>query len=326
MSGNFFLRMLLVLLGVIGMARAGQFVGSSGIWVWSTVKILSNQTDQTALVSQMNRMNLSDVFLYMDSSYYSKYESSIKDFNSFMNSSGVRVWGLEGGRVYFSDCLGPAGLYAAVNAMIAFNNRTQNSTQKFFGFQTDIEPQDQTSIPPCPSNFHNGKNDSSLSPSEATDRQNLMLDWVQIHIQIKNLLLPMNLPLAAALVQWTDNYYGEPVHCTINSVKKCVFEYLQPYIDRIDVMSYQTNPTKNYGRIQGELNFAEGANPQPKIFASEEVDEGAGLNVSYFDSPPLNHQFIVISNMTTIKNLALNFTCFGGVNLHEWSGWKLLPP
>jgi hypothetical protein len=311
---------------------------SGGLWVWNGLSVVLNNTDQDFLIDELYKSMLTDVYLYI---YFTKYQpnlSRIKEFNHKINTNGGRVWGLEGARTYFSDADGPSELYQSVQSLIDFNDNCTCETEKFYGFISDMEPHDQLGVQ---YNFHSGLPDSQLSSvsqvpisdtnhwtfNQLSDRRRLMADWLDIHFYIKNLLSPKGLKLSAAIPHWTDNYFGEPVYSFWNGTFQCVMNHMMTILDEYHVMSYQTDPVKNWNRVYGEVSYADTLpeKNRPKVFAGIETNTGVGSTVSYGDNAVKKSKTFALQDIESIFQKATNFTSFYGVDIHSWSGWKKLP-
>lgn len=309
-------------------------VQGRGMWLWSTKSLLNNPAEQTSLVTLGTAVKVTDVFAYLGTGDYSGQEVGLRAFISKLKAAGIRVWGLEGYRGYFSDTYGPAELYATVDAMIAYNSRV-SANEKFYGFQTDMEPQDGQGNE-APTSFHNGLADSALSTtaggvwysSQAQDREMLMRDWLQIHATIKGKLKTAGYKFSAAMPSWTDEYYGEEVKVTFNGIKQGVMKHQMGILDEYVVMSYNTNPTNAANRILGEATYADTLplTSRPKVYGGLETNVGVGSGISYGDTAGKNTRTVVVQDMTTIGNTLKSHPSFCGMSIHDWDGWRDLAP
>ena len=221
------------------------------IWVWRT-SALYDTPERLNFVKAATAASLTDAYLFLRASDYTQNEAQLKVLLPALIKAGVRVWGMEGWRGYFSDGSGPAGLYAAADALVAFNGR--NSTMKFAGFHSDMEPQDGQGE--GQNRFHNDIAQSKLTARQAADRENLLGEWLDIHATLMDKMKAVGLQYGGAVPSWVDDYYGEPVQAVFAGRRKPVIEHLMPLLRQYVIMSYNTNPDKLIDRVTGELTYA----------------------------------------------------------------------
>lgn len=307
----------------------------TGLWLWNSDEVLADASQQQQLVTLAQASHITDIFLYLQAADYTDGISRlrIRAFNRLMSRSGLHVWGLEGWRGYFDDADGPALYYAAIDNLVAFNKAVLPA-ERFVGFHSDMEPQDGQG--PFPRSFHNGLPDSRLSttgggnwyPTQAEDREMLMRDWLTIHQTAQAKLAAAGLKMAAAMPSWTEDYYGEPVMVTYDNVTATVGTQMMNYVSDYIVMSYNTDPANAAGRVQVQAGIASRMPlaKRPRVSAAMETHPGAGVNVSYADTPGKDSRAVVLSDMATITSLLDGYAAFGGVSLHDWVGWQTMPP
>ncbi|RYZ53234.1 MAG: hypothetical protein EOP07_18175, partial [Proteobacteria bacterium] len=112
-----------------------------GLWVWDFEDVLIDLPNQDKLLVMSQEASVTDLYVFLMRGDYLAKEEQIRAFISKFSAAGIRVWGLEGYRAYFSDASGPAALYAAADALIAYNQRVPVN-ERFVGFHNDMEPQD----------------------------------------------------------------------------------------------------------------------------------------------------------------------------------------
>jgi len=303
-----------------------------GMWVWNTRTILTNSTEQNNFVNALIRDQFTDVYLYVVAQDYVNQEANLRSLNARLNQAGIKPWGLEGYRGYFSDAFGPAGLYLAVNQLIAFNQRVA-SQEQFYGFQSDMEPGD---IPGYRTTFHNDIPNSALSKTgggvwfstQAQDREKLIEDWVTIYQTINHMLAPENIRFGAALPSWLDDYYGEEVLVTVQGVTQGVMKFMMGLVGDYVILSYSTNLNKVVNVMSGELNYADtlAANLRPRVLGGCETNVGVGATVSYGDNLQKNTKTAVLSDEAAVAALLVSHPSFHGMSLNDWTGWENLRP
>ncbi|MEO5969724.1 MAG: hypothetical protein ABIQ95_07325 [Bdellovibrionia bacterium] len=309
-------------------------VQSRGLWLWSTSDIINSQSEQNLLISMSKAANITDVFQYLVKKDYTTNEAGLRRFNAKLKSAGIRSWGLEGWRGYFSDSDGPALFYAAADALIAFNSRVA-ADEKFFGFQTDLEPQDGQG-PGSPSSFHNGIPDSKLNktgggvvyPSQAQDREMLMRDWVKIQETLGKKIHAAGLKMGGAMPSWTSDYFGEEVKVTYGGIRQNVMKFMMGFLDEYLIMSYKTIPTSVASRVLAQVTYADTLplTKRPRVYASVETHAGIGSGTSYADTPGKNTKTAVLADMKIIYSTLKAHPSFCGTNIHDWVGWMKLNP
>ncbi|MEO7164649.1 MAG: hypothetical protein ABI041_17135, partial [Bdellovibrionia bacterium] len=295
-------------------------------------QLLNNVAEQNLLISTAKAANVTDLFEYLVPRDYVSSEAAIRSFNAKLKGAGIRAWGLDGAREYFSDAGGPAALYAGADALIAFNSRAA-ANERFVGFQTDMEPQDgQGSFPPS---FHNGLPDSGLSttgggavyPTQAQDREMLMRDWIKIQSTVSQKLHAAGLRMGSAMPSWTSDYYGEEIKVTYNGTRQGVMKFMMGIIDDYIVMSYNTNPNNAANRVLAQATYADTIplNSRPRVYGSLETNAGVGSGISYGDTAGKKSKTAVLTDMKTFESILKSHPSFCGLAIHDWDGWLYLP-
>jgi hypothetical protein len=305
-----------------------------GLWVWSSAQVLGSSAEINRLVEESVVADVTDVYLFLVADNYIKKMADIRYFIGQLSRVGIRAWGLEGYRGYFSDAHGPSNLYKAVDNLIAYNSKV-NIDERFFGFHSDMEPQDGQGGG-YPNTFHNDLPDSKLNrsgggvwySSQSQDREMLMRDWLTIHSVIKNVTSDNGLRFGASMPGWTDNYYGEEIACTFNGVRRGVMKHMMDIVDEYAVMSYNTNPVNAANRVIGELEYADTLAPdrRPRVFAGVETHQNVGATISYGDHATKNSKSAVLIDIEEIDSLLGKYKSYEGTNIHDWVGWRALKP
>ena len=305
-----------------------------GLWVWNSASILSSSAQIGALIGGAQTHGISDLYFYMAPSYYQQETAALQTFISGATAVGVRVWALDGDRAYLDDAAGPAHFYHGINNLIAYNLFAP-AAARFFGFQSDIEPQDNDTH----ASFHNDVPDDALSTeagsgkwqaTQAQDREMLMRSWLTIHQTANELLHAANLYFGAAMPFWTESYPNTPVSVNFpfpHSPRQSVMKHMMPLLDEYVVMSYNTHPPNAAGRVSVQAAYASTlpAASRPRVYASMEVAVGVGENVSYGDTVGKNSKGVVMQDLEDIVGALGAHEAFAGVALHHWESWVGMP-
>jgi hypothetical protein len=304
-----------------------------GMWVWDFENVVVDLPNQDKLLAMSQEASVTDLYVFLMRGDYLSKEGAIRAFISKFSAAGIRVWGLEGYRAYFSDASGPAALYAAADALIAYNNRVPVN-ERFVGFHNDMEPQDGQGN--FPKTFHNDIKDSALDrngggvwrATAAEDREKLLEDWLIIEETLKDKLQSVGLLSGAAMPSWTDEYYGENVSVTYKGVRQGVMEAMMGIVDEYVIMSYNTSPRYVADRIKGELSYADTLPllSRPKVYGAIETHAGVGNTVSYADTPLKMSRARALRDALSITYLSKQHASFCGIALHDWVGWQSLNP
>jgi hypothetical protein len=99
------------------------------------------------------------------------------------------------------------------------------------------------------------------------------------------------------------------------------------HVDQYLAMTYNTDPTNAANRALGEVSYADTLGPNhPLVFAAVETNSGVGRGVSYGDDAVKDTRAAVLADMQAIHDLLASHPSFGGVNIHDWTGWWNLHP
>ncbi|MEO7162563.1 MAG: hypothetical protein ABI041_06565, partial [Bdellovibrionia bacterium] len=299
---------------------------SRGMLLWTTKSLLSNPAEQDQLISLSLSSKITDIYAYLVKSDYSTFQEQLQTFNSKLNNAGIKIWGMEGYRGYFSDAYGPSELYAAANALSTFNSKV-NSNSRFAGFYMNMQPQDGQGDE-FKTTFHNDLCDSNLDPvsggvwfdSELKDREMLMRDWLLIAQSLRQKMNEAGLRLGAAMPSWTDDYYDEEILVSFNGIRQGLMKHMMQILNDYVVMSYNTNPRNAANRLKGELAYADTlpVSNRPRVFGGLETHPGSGMNVSYADTAGKNNRTTVIQDIQTIQEILGEHDSFCGINLSDW--------
>lgn len=298
-----------------------QGTAVEAMWVWRTDTLLSERAERETFIAEIEELGITDVFLFLPSADYTREETRLDILLAAIDRVGVRAWGMEGWRGYFSDVEGPAGLYAAADALVDYNSR---NGVKFAGFHSDVEPHDRQDV--GSTRLHNGVPQSQLSAAQRNDRDALLAEWLEIHETLLGKMKAAGLNYSAAIPSWVDDYFGEPILVSFKGERRALIEHLMPLVPHYVIMAYNTRPENVIERIRGEMTYADTLPNAPRIMIGIETHAGAGLGVSYADTPGKNNRRAVMSDLATIRAYGKTRKSFAGVAIHDWAGWRDMEP
>lgn len=297
-----------------------------GLWVWdSLTTVLGVADEENILLNEAVNSSITDLYLYSPLASFSTDAADFRSFIARATALGIRCWGMDGYRGWFSDGDGPAELYATVEAMVAYN-AASTASQRFCGFHIDQEPADLDAF----TTFHNGIASSALSAVAASgvwqntqvlDREYLMRDWVEIHAGCRSRLAGAGYLLGTALPTWFDDYFGEPVTCTYGGVTQNVFLHLAANADDLVIMNYNTSPLNQIGRVGYELPAS-----TARLATAIETHTGPGSGVSYADTVGKQTKAAALADLAIVRARYAHYPRFSGDAIHDWEGWKALSP
>lgn len=297
--------------------------GLRGVWIWKTEDLLASAPRQSELAEVAHMVGITDLFLSIHPRQYRDLQEPLHRFIALMGKSGIKVWALDGCRCYFADADGSKLFFTGLRAMLDYNY-SATAAQRFVGFQTDIEPQDDKGFKPS---FHNEIPQSKLDPGQAADRQALLADWLSIHKQAAEMLHERHLRLGAAMPFWTESYGGEPVTVEWDGAVRPVGQAMMAYLDDEIIMSYNTDPANAAARVAAQAAYASTlpADHRPRISASMETDREVGATISYGDTPGKQSKAVLLADMGAIQDKLAAYPAFAGVSIEDWTGFLELP-
>eukprot|EP00834_Sanchytrium_tribonematis_P000653 NODE_12_length_54577_cov_0.384100.p18 type:complete len:306 gc:universal NODE_12_length_54577_cov_0.384100:4166-5083(+) len=297
------------------------------LWVWTTDEIVGNVAKTKQLVNTCAQNNIKDVFLYINPNSYGYMTDGLKLLISNLNRANVKSWGMDGRRSYFSDSDGPGKLLKGVDNLILYNSKVA-ANERFVGFQTDIELQDENGFKPS---FHNAIGDSHLNKksggvwksSQAADRAALVQDYLKTHDLLKAKLKPKGLLLGAAIPSWWDAYYGDPISATYKGKYQDIFRHLSGIVNEIHFMAYNTDPLNVKSRVDTKLQYLS-KYTKVKACVGLETNSDVGETVSYGDTPGKNSKRALMRDISKLESLLKIFTAFKGICIHDFDGFLAL--
>lgn len=294
------------------------------MWVWDFADIIGNSTKEDLLINTCVNSDVADIYCYTYGSFLTTNLAAVQSFIADCSLNNIRVWGLDGDRSYFADADGSSDLLDSIQSVIDYND-VSAPNQSFYGFHIDCEPADAGGY----TAFHNGIASSALSTTpgsgswqstQALDRENLMRNWVSIHEDSFALCSANDLKLGSALPTWFDDYFGEPIACTYNSITQNVYLHIRNYCNHISLMSYSTNPKNVIDRCLYEIVNCGDAT----IGISVETHAGPGTGVSYADTAGKNTPAAVFADIDTAHQRFSQYPGYTSFHIHDWEGWSAL--
>jgi hypothetical protein len=297
------------------------------LWVWTTDQFLGNNDTTSSLISRCLQFNIKTVFLNLNPKGYIPEANNLQTLLGALIQNGINPWGVDGGRKYLSDEDGPAVLFQGVDNLLAYNALVPENA-RFYGFQTDIELQDDDNR----STFHDTLADSQLDPvgggvwktSQVQDRRALTADWLNTHALIKAKLAPTGLKLGAAIPFWFDQFYGEPVMTGFNERNEGLFQQLARIADEIHIMSYNTNPSVEVDRISFKMQYLSTSTNVTACASVETNKNGGGPEISYGDNSSKNNQNALFTDLTVLEDTLKKYSAFKGICIEDYDGLQAL--
>lgn len=304
------------------------------LYEWTAFSGTSDLTNHTTVTGTMvplfTSTGITDVILALGPTDYDNHTTDIQFFLSTMAANSINVWALDGYRGYFTDAFGPQGLYDSVQRVVSWNS-VNPPNQRFAGFWTDMEPQDgQGQGLSC---FHNNKYDSQLSntsggvwkQSQMQDRIALMQDWMEIQSRTRKIANDNGLRFGAAMVNWTEDYFGEPVVFPWRGVTRSATAHMMSFMVNTDVyaiMSYSTVVATIESKIAAQLAYAQSlpAASRPIVTVGVETNPAnGGSSVSFGSDSPNNTHAAVLA---AIAQVISDYPALGGSTINDYTGWS----
>lgn len=287
------------------------------LWVWQSDAVLDDGARE--LAETATAAGITDIYLYLRAGTYVAREAQIERVLTMLTRHGIRVWGMEGWRGYFSDVEGPRGLFAAADALVAFNARSRAA---FAGFHSDLEPHDGQDVGQV--RFHNGRGQGRLTAPQRAERDALLTEWLDIHESLAGKMRAASLAYGGSLPDWVDDYYGEPVTLDVQGRREPLLARLMPLFSHYVIMSYNTDPRQVVTRVSGEMAYAASLNRPPDVIVGVETHAGAGVRVSYADTPPKHHRQAVLADLAWLEEkLSTSYPgAYRGWAIHDYEGWR----
>jgi hypothetical protein len=301
-----------------------------GMWVWNTRELVKDVAQIDRLIAKCGQAYVSDVYLYLVAEDYVTQLPLIQGLVTKLTNAGIKSWGLEGWRGYFSDAYGPVKYYAAIDGMIAYNAKVPMSA-KLIGFHADLEPNDGQGAE-FKTTFHNALKDSQLSTApgsgvwkdtQANDRDYLMQNWLAIYTKTSQRLRASGLEFGAAMPSWVGDFYGETVHVTVNGTRQNLMPLMMALLDSYVVMSYSTNPLGVVAKMRAALECA-GSSDTCKVYAALDCFPGGGSGSSYADTEGKKSRLAMMTDIAAIEHQLREYRALSGVCIHDWVGWDKL--
>jgi len=311
---------------------SGRFV--RGMWIRNTARLLHDSRQVDAFIHAAKAIHLTDAYLHVSPEWFATMGAAIAAFNTQADASGIRVWALDGGPAYIRNLASDEALMAGLRKFIEYNDRVAPSA-RFYGFQADIEPR---RAPAGQGNFHSGIAESDLTALQQTERDIRMHIWINCLTRASNFLHSYGLPFGAVIPFWLHVYEGEPVTGSWTTGRRptgkpgrtCMMDMIMPLLDVYVVKSSRTEPAETIRQIMTQVRYAcelttEGR-ASPIVLGSVETAHGVGADLSYRDTDGKDDKTIVLEDLDRVESVMAKYPAFGGMVIHDWSGWEALPP
>jgi hypothetical protein len=306
--------------------------------------VLAPGTKQTNILNACKTLGTTDVFMYLITSDITGNTVNLQNFIAQLNAMGVNLWALNGDRSMFTDpnpnSYGFSELTTEIQAIGTYNSKCAVN-EKITGLVLDLEPQDCTYNASTPNatnyvGFHNGLSNSQLSTvagsgiyysTQLLDRQNLMENWVQMAAALRTFATAVGIKLSMAMVNWTENYYGEPIQCYFNSTYQNVFYHFCNILDLILIMSYKSSISNLEACVTSQLKYTDTLKTPPLISAAYDVTPGDGVTVSLGDlpSPDNTKTYAAQFAAKVVADMSVAHPSFSGITLYDIESWLVMP-
>ncbi len=82
-----------------------------GLWVWNYVSaVIGSADEENILLNECIKSSITDLYCFVTEELIRANAEAMRGFNARANALGIRCWGLDGDRDYFSDGSGLPGL------------------------------------------------------------------------------------------------------------------------------------------------------------------------------------------------------------------------
>ncbi|KAF2770017.1 hypothetical protein EJ03DRAFT_83672 [Teratosphaeria nubilosa] len=305
-------------------------------WINNTEELLRDPTQVEHLLDTADAIAITDVYLYVAPCWYVKKGAGLADFNAILKLSGIRVWAVDGDPKYV-DIGGREEEFA--KGILALNvfNESVGPEASFYGFVANIQPEDSDVLEQDEKCFYNGVPSSKLTPEQVNKRDIWLHKWLNALTKGSALTRSFDMPFGAAMPWWWHSYKGEQITVPWVTVgeracrtRTCIMDLVMPLIDDYIVLSHNTLPAIAIKKIMHQVRYASEKEREghlmPQIFASVETRKGPSTNVSYADTPRKSTKGDVLRDIESIERMMEKYPAFGGIAIHDWTGWDQLYP
>ncbi|MGF9695459.1 hypothetical protein [Paenibacillus sp. MABNR03] len=253
-------------------------------WVWDTTQIESNPQEVLKFAVEHN---INTIYLQINRDvkipYYTDFIRKARAYNIAVDvMDGRASWGLTESREQIASFL---------DWIEAYQNQVEPN-EKFAGIHLDIEPH--------------------VHPEWKTNQASVITQW-QGNVQyIVDRAALMNMPVAADLPFWLDNY-------KIPGSTMAVSSWMIRKFDSITIMAYRDTAAAIYNVAKDELAEASLLGKSISI-AVETKQSKEGNFITFYEEGSAYME----SQLKLVEKLAGEHSAFNGFSIHEYSSWKTL--
>lgn len=255
-------------------------------WLWDTMQIV----DHTESILQFAATHqISAIYLQINRDVKLPY---YKEFIRKAGEQGVVVDIMDGRPAW--------GLSENVNQIAAFLDWIEayqsqaEADERFAGIHLDIEPH--------------------VLPEWKTDQERVISEWQGNVRYIMNRAAKMNLPVAADLPFWLDNY-------KIPGSDMAVSSWMIRQYDAVTIMAYRDTAKAIFDVAKTEL--AESAALGKKLSIAVETKQSKeGQFITFYEEGKAYME----SQLKLVESMAKGYDSYSGISVHEYSAWKSLIP
>lgn len=253
-------------------------------WVWDTTQIEKNP--QEVLKFAVDH-DINTIYLQINRDvkipYYTEFIRKARAYNIAVDvMDGRAAWGLTESREQIASFLDWIEVY---------QNQVEPN-EKFAGIHLDIEPH--------------------VHPEWKTNQASVITQW-QGNVQyIVDRAALMNMPVAADLPFWLDNY-------KIPGSTMAVSSWMIRKFDSITIMAYRDTAAAIYNVAKDELAEASQLGKTISI-AVETKQSKEGEFITFYEEGSAYME----SQLKLVEKLAAEHSSFKGFSIHEYTSWKTL--
>lgn len=255
-------------------------------WLWDTMQIV----DHTESILQFAATNqIGAIYLQINRDVKLPY---YKEFIRKAGEQGVVVDIMDGRPAW--------GLSENVNQIAAFLDWVEayqsqaEADERFAGIHLDIEPH--------------------VLPEWKTDQERVISEWQGNVRYIMNRATKMNMPVAADLPFWLDNY-------KIPGSEMAVSSWMIRQYDAVTIMAYRDTAKAIFDVAKTEL--AESAALGKKLSIAVETKQSKeGQFITFYEEGKAYME----SQLKLVENMAKGYDSYSGISVHEYGTWKSLIP
>lgn len=253
-------------------------------WVWDTTQIEKNPQEvlKFAIDHDINTIYL-QINRDVKIPFYTDFIRKARAYNIAVDvMDGRAAWGLTESRDQIASFL---------DWIEAYQNQVEPN-EKFAGIHLDIEPH--------------------VHPEWKTNQASVITQW-QGNVQyIVDRAALMNMPVAADLPFWLDNY-------KIPGSTMAVSSWMIRQFDAITIMAYRDTAAAIYDVAKNELAEASQLGKTISI-AVETKQSKEGDFITFYEEGSVYME----SQLKLVEKLAAEHSSFKGFSIHEYTSWKTL--